>query len=246
MNLRVSCLLVLLSSLVPSMYAKSCTLATVAGSYAVASIGSEAGSNGVALFLGTNNAGSFSGAGAENIGGTPYPSVTASGTYSVGTDCTFTSTTTDSMGNTFNISGDIIENGNEIVGISTDSGTSLQFTAYRLKKTLCTEASAAGAYVHSARYLITPYGPEIVIEHETVTSKGAVSGSWVGNFSGTIVAGTSTGTVSVNSNCTGTTTVINSPGGTADWFVIHGIMQNGVASAAIRIDSGYVGLSTNY
>ncbi|MGA9644140.1 MAG: hypothetical protein WBQ72_22275 [Terriglobales bacterium] len=215
MKLRIFCLTLLSFSLALSTHATTCNQATVNGTYAGSAIGQLGKGYGAALSLRTNNAGSFSGVGAENFNGTPYTDVTISGTYTVNANCTFTETTTDSNGNTIHFSGNIFGNGAEIVGISTDAGSAYQFTSYRLKKTLCTEASAKGSFAEEFQWPITPYGPAVETAQETISSKGAQSGSDVINFNGgTIQSNTFTGTVSVNSDCTFTATIDVSGGPT--------------------------------
>ena len=246
MKLRIFCLVIVFFSLVLSMHATSCNQDTVNGTYASSAIGQLGKGYGATLFLVNNDGGSFSGAGAENFNGTPNANATISGTYSVNADCTFTRTATDNLGNTLHISGSIFGNGAEMVGISTDAGTAVQWTSYRLKKTQCTEASAKGTYAEEVQWPLTPAGPALQTLQLTVSSKGAKSGSWVINFNaGTIESGTITGTDSMNSNCTFTSISYTSLG-TSHWFGVGGITQNGVASLMIDVDSGLVGLATRY
>ena len=244
MKLRIGCLMLVLFSLNLSMHATTCNQDTVNGTYASAAIYGPY----VGLWLVTNDAGNFSGAGAQNFNGTPYTDLTISGTYSVNANCTFTRTATDSRGNTTHYSGNIFGNGAEMVGISTDAGAAIQFTSYRLKKTECTEASAAGTFAEEVQWPLTPGGAAIETVQLKVSSKGAKSGSWIMNVNAkTILTGTITGTDSMNSNCTFTSISYASGGGpTTHWFGVGGISQNGVASLMIDIDSGYVGLATRY
>lgn len=239
LSLFVSCL--------PTAHAATCSLATVAGSYAVATLGQEAGAYGVALFrLTSDGAGNLSGAGGENINGNSYPNVTAAGTYTVTADCSFTSTINDSLGNIRNITGAIFENGAEIAGISTDAGTVLQFTAYRQKLTSCTTASAAGHFVTELQSPETPYGSSVGSNQFTVNKQGKGTGSWVANFGGVVFSGTATTVLSVNSDCTFTSTTKNSNGTTGHSFGVGGILNNGVATLFIGTDSGWVSLATAY
>jgi len=133
-----------------------------------------------------------------------------------------------------------------MAGISTDAGTAVQCTSYRLKTTQCTEASAKGTYAEEVQWPLTPAGPAIETLQLAVSSKGAKSGSWDINFNaGTIESDTITGTDSMNSNCTFTSISYISLG-TTHWFGVGGITQNGVASLMINVDSGFVGLATRY
>ncbi len=248
MKLRIVCLMLVLFSLALPMYATTCNQDTLNGTYAKSAIGQFGkGYAGAALILATQNAGSFSGVGAQNFNGTPYTNVTESGTYTVNANCTFTSTSTDSNGNTIHFSGNILGNGDEMVGISTDAGLAYPLIAYRLKKTQCTEASAKGTYAEEVQWPLTPAGPALETLQLTVSAKGAKSGSWVINFfnNGPIESGTLTGTDSMNSNCT-FTSISTSSLGTTHWFGVGGISQNGVASLMIDVDSGFVALATRY
>jgi hypothetical protein len=243
MKFRIGCFVVVFFSLVLSMHATTCSQATVDGEYALAN------GDGSALFLGTyDGVSKFAGAGVENFYGTGAVNVTVNGTYSVSADCAFTFTATDNLGNTASVSGSIMENGAEIVGfldIEIDSRL-VSFTAYRLKKTQCTEASAKGSFVQEAQFPLTPAGPALVTGQGTVNSKGAESGSAVTDFNGTIGSNTFTGTISMNSDCTFTRTEYLPGGPTVHWFGVGGISQNGVASLLMITDSGWIGLDTRY
>jgi len=87
--------MLLIGGLSPAARAANCSLATVAGSYAVTTLGQAAGVWTLTVFRITNDGrGNVSGAGAEAINGTIHSGVTTSGTYTVKADCSFTSTTT--------------------------------------------------------------------------------------------------------------------------------------------------------
>jgi hypothetical protein len=249
MKLRIGCLILVLSSLTLSMHAATCTQGTLKGNYAAAAIGYIAGSPGagVTLFLETyDGVSKISGSGVENVNGTVSVGVTISGTYSlvaVGANCTFTSATTDSLGNTLNISGTV--SGGEMVGISTSAGTELQFTAYKQAKTQCTEADTAGSFTEQVYWDDTPVGVILVNAQLKVTSKGVKKGSVVENYQGgTIVSGTFKGTTSMKSDCTFTTTSTYSFGGTEHFFGVGGISENGVKLVMVGTNSGHVGLAT--
>lgn len=98
----------LLIALLPSVAqaAAKCTLATVAGNYAVGTLGTTSGGYGSGVFLTTSDGkGNLSATGYESDNGTIYSNVTAAGTYTVSSDCWFSSSTTDSIGNVLNIEG---------------------------------------------------------------------------------------------------------------------------------------------
>jgi hypothetical protein len=253
MKLRIGCLTLVLFSLTLSLHAATCNQAILNGNYAATNIGYVAGSPGygVVLFLETyDGVSKFTGSGVENVNGTVSTGVTLNGTYSVtavGKNCTFTSTATDSLGNTIAVSGTVNSNGGEMDGISTTAGTEMQFTAYKQAKTSCTEASAAGSYTEKVFWQDTPVGIVLVTAQLNVTSKGAKTGSVVENYDGgTIVSGTFTGTTTMNAHCTFTTTSTYSFGGTENFFGVGGISENGVKSVMIGTDSGSVGLATLY
>lgn len=252
MKLQFGCLILGLSSLTLSMHAATCNQAILNGNYAAANIGYVAGSPGygAVLFLETYDGGNITGSGVENVNGTVSTGVTLTGTYSVsavGKNCTFTSTAADSLGNTITVSGTVNSTGGEMDGISTTHGTEMQFTAYKQAKTTCTEANAAGSYTEKVFWQDTPDGIVLATAQLKVTSKGAKTGSVVENYDGgTIVSGTFTGTTTMNSDCTFTTTSTYSFGGTANFFGVGGISENGVKLVMIGTDSGYVGLATLY
>jgi hypothetical protein len=249
MKLRIGCLAVVLLSLTLSTRAAAtCSPAMLKGAYAAANIGYVGGSPGygVTLFLESyDGVSNVTGSGVENVNGTVSTGVTLNGTYSVSPDCAFTLSSTDSLGNTINISGSIISSGGQISGISTTSGTQLQFTAYKQHTAICT-GSKAGNYVSESLGEYTPYGYEIATSQEKVTAKGTYSGSYVANFSATPASGTFTGSQTVNSDCTYISTTTYSTGGTEDRFGIAGDLENGVHALSIVTDSGSVVLTTVY
>jgi hypothetical protein len=248
MKLRIGCLMLVILSLTLAMHAVTCTQATLKGTYAVANIGSIAGSPGYGdlLFLETyDGVSAFTGSGVENVNGTVSFGVTITGTYSVSADCAFTRTSTDSLGNTINVAGSVIQNGGEMAGLSTTTGTELQFTAYKQHKTACTNA-IPGSYVFAGQGPSTPHGPQLASGQFKLTSKGTDSGSFVSNFNGKEFDGTFTGTESVNPDCTFTSTTTYSTGNTEHRFGVHGIGQGGVKSLTIVTDSGWVELTTYY
>jgi hypothetical protein len=243
-----------LSALVITMLASahaattSCMLETVAGNYAVATLGTISGGSESEVFLVTSDGnGNLSATGDESINGTIYSNVTATGTYTVSTvntDCWFTSTTKDSLGNVLDIEGAIIDNGIKIVGLSTDASTELQYTAYRLQQTTCTLASHAGAFTVEFQALASPNGPALVNRQWTFNKTGSGSGSYVRNFGGSVSSGTSTGVNAINPNCTATLTITNSDGVVSHAFAVIGINQNGVADVSMETDSGWVSAGT--
>ncbi len=241
----LSVLILLLLALVPPAHAGFCTLNTLTGSYAVATLGQTAGNPGVTLFLvNFDGFGNLSGHGAENNNGIPSTGVTTAGTYFVNIDCSFTTTATDSLGNTVSTAGNVTGNGAVIIGLSTSAGTALQFTAYKQRKTACA-GPTSGSVVQQVQTPLTPYGPELSIAQETITSKGTYTGSWVANFSGDVYTGTNTGTEVVNSDCTYTATTTESTGRVFHYFGVKGLQQDGVMSMSMLVDSGWVRLNTS-
>lgn len=236
-------LMILLSS---SAQAATCTLVTVSGNYAVAMIGQQAGVFQTEVFrLTSDGNGNLSGSGAESTNGTIHTGVTASGTYTVSSNCTFTSTTTDGIGNTFNITGEIAQNGAQITGIST-TAAELQYTAYSQHLTSCTQASAAGALTFQLDSPLTPFGPSVGTGQITINKSGKGSGSSTGNFNGTIVSLTDSTTFTINSDCTFTAVAKISNGTTSHSFGVAGIEQNDVESMYIGTDTGGVSLGIGY
>ncbi len=222
-----------------------CTLTTVTGPYVIATLGQEAGGYATTLFLITSDGnGNLSGAGAESLNGTISTNVTASGAYTANSNCWFTATMTDSLGNIRNFAGMISLKGKRIDGISADSGTNWQFTAFRQHVTQCSLSSGAGYFVSEVQSPLTPSGSSTATQQWHINMKGSGTGSWVANVSGTIVQGTATATFSVNSDCTYTSTVTNSDGTTGHFFGVEGITEiDDVGWLAIETDTGWVSLS---
>lgn len=244
----LTCLLGIFAAfwLSPAASAATCSLATVSGSYAVATIGQQSGVFQSEVFRMTSDGnGNLSGTGAESLNGTIHTGVTINGTYTVASNCSFTSTTTDSLGNTFAIAGNIAQAGGQITGISTTSAE-LQFSAYKMHSTSCTQASGAGSYTFQNQSPLTAFGPAIQTGELNVNQQGKGGGSSVGNFSGTIIHINLTATATINSDCTFTTVTKNSNGTTATSFGVGGIYQNDVALLYVGIDSGDVTLGIAY
>jgi len=224
-----------------------CALATVAGNYAVTTLGQQAGEYAAAVFLMTSDGnGDLSGSGAESLNGTVFSNVTVVGTYTANSNCWFTATMTDSLGNISNFSGAIGQNGYELVGPSTDDGTQMQFIAYRLYATQCTLQSLAEKFGAQVQSPLTPSGSSTATQQWYLRKTGSGTGSWAANVNGTIVQGTATTTFSVNSDCTYTSTVTNSDGTTGHFFGIGGIRVNDVGWVSMATDSGWVSLATGY
>jgi len=232
----------------PAARAATCSLATVKGNYAVADMGQGVEGVPVAvLFLETfDGNGNISGSGEESLNGTIYTGVTLTGTYNVSSTCWYTATVTDTLGNTTNFEGSVLQNGAEVLGLSVTPGGMLQRNAYRLSVAQCTQASYAGSHTEEAQSLLTPLGAAIATERWTVNKMGSGSVSWVSNFSGNVLAGTATTTVAVNSDCTFTTTSVLSTGGVVHHFGVLGIGQDDVKLLFMFTDSGWVGLGTGY
>lgn len=144
------------------------------------------------------------------------------------------------------LKGAIAQNGVEIVGLSLNASTELQYTAYRIKATSCTLAGHAGTYTSAFQALASPYGSAIITRQWSFNKSGSGTGSFVRNFSGYITTGTSTATDSVNSDCTYTSTITNSDGVVSHVFGVTGIGQNDVETLSMQIDSGWVSLATAY
>ena len=229
-----------------SAHADTCTLTTVAGPYAIATLGREGGGYWAGLFvISSDGNGNLSGTGTESLNGAIASNVTAVGSYMVSSDCWFTATITDSLGNMRNFTGSSTQRGQRIDGISTDSGTDWQFTAYRQHTTQCSLASGASYFVSNVQSPLTPRGSSIATQQWHTNKKGSGTGSWVENVNGTITQGTAIATFSVNPDCTYTETVTNSDGTTGHFFGVKGIDDiDDVAWLAIETDSGWVSLST--
>jgi len=245
--LRSSALLVVF--LLPLGARAACSLATVSGNYAILLQGNEGSIGGVGdgVFRITGDgAGNLTGGvGAENISGTFYGNVAASGTYAVASNCWFTATITDSLTNVRNVAGVITASGGELHGLSTDFQTSMQLSAYRMRLSSCTQATAAGTYAGTTQVLASPSGTGIEVLQLNVGTAGRGSGFAVANFNdGTVVAGAIASVFSVNDDCTFTSTNKDSFGHVAHTFGVGGILENGVAGVSIGTDAGVVAVDT--
>ena len=242
----------LLVALVPSAaYAAGgkphCSLPTISGSFGAAALGQQSGGSAATLFLLTADGnGNLAGSGTESLNGKIFSNVTVTGTYTANTGCLFTATMLDSLGKTSNFSGVIGQNGYDLIGLSTDAGTQMQFSAYRLNKTQCTVASLAQRYEAQVTSPLTPNGSSTANQEWSIRKNGSGTDTWVTNYNGTISQGTGTATFSVNSNCTYTETVTNSDGATSHFFGVGGIKLNDLAWVTLETDSGWVSLTTGY
>src|SRR5208337_1871620 len=224
-----------------------CSLPTISGSFGAAALGQQAGGYAATLFLLTADGnGNLSGSGTESLNGTLFFNVTVTGTYTADSGCFFTATLLDSLGNTSNFSGVIGQNGYDLIGLSTDAGTQMQFSAYRLKSTQCTLASVENKFEAQVTSPLTPHGSSSANQEWNIKKTGSGTDTWVTNYNGTISQGTGTAAFSMNSNCTYTETVTNSDGTTNHFFGVGGIKLNDVGWVTMGTDSGWVSLTTGY
>ena len=171
--------------------------------------------NGQMAFDGNGN---FSGAHDTNLGGELIPHVDA-GTYSVNSDCT-TGTVAFSTGVGFHMSFVITSGGQEIRFVSATAG-GVNFGTLRLIAAApCSASTLSGStYAYSSHGLIAAgngngfprvggYVPFTDAGQISFAADGSVSGAEDQNFGGVVNPGQSiAGTYSVNSDCTGSTTM---------------------------------------
>jgi len=227
-------------------HASGCTKATIAGNYVIETIGEVGSQLSDTLFLvASDGEGTLSGTGAVDIGGAPSTGVTMKGTYTVKSNCWFTSTTTDSLNNIFTFQGQILQNGAAISGISTTTGTYLQYNAYRQSVTTCSAVSP-GTWPVYGQYFLTPFGPFVATSQWVVTKAGHATITQEANLDGTASSSKGTATIVLNSNCTFTWTVENGEGSTFHAFGVGGINQNGIAALAIATNAGWVDTATQF
>ncbi|MGD0823629.1 MAG: hypothetical protein ABR908_03540 [Terriglobales bacterium] len=227
--------------------APHCSVPEIDGGFAVTALGQQAGGYAAMVFVMTADGnGNLSGTGTESLNGTVFSNVTVTGTYTASYGCFFTAALTDSLGNVNNFSGVIAQNGYELIGLSADAGTQMQFTAYRLKYTQCTLATIAMKYGAQVQSPLTPSGSSFANEEWAIQKVGTGTDSWVADYNGTTSQGTATATFSVNSNCTYTETVTNNDGTVGHYFGVGGIKLNDVGWVRMATDSGWVSLTTGY
>ncbi len=227
-------------------HAATCNQSTITGHYAFEMIGAIEGQSSNTLFLvASDGKGNLSGTGAINFGGAAATGVTLQGTYKVTSTCTFTATTTDSLDHTIAVEGQILQGGAAISGLSTTSGTFLQYNAYRQSLTTC-NGVAAGTFSVFGVYPSTPAGPFLATAQWVVTKAGIAKISQVLNVNGTVSSSKATATISMNPNCTFTWTV-NPGGGTLyHAFGVGGINQDGIGALAISTDDNIVDAAVQF
>ncbi len=107
----------------------------------------------------------------------------------------------------------------------------------------CSTATLNGTYTYllkGAVYLSTyeTFSPFTDMGNLTINGSGSLSGSSSASFAGDILPRTITGTYTVNSNCTGSTTLTDNVIGTTHFN--FSISNNGQSMTLIEADSGYV------
>ena len=191
----------------------TCAPVTISGPYGYGISGSIPTSAGIVLFADYGNLiadgkGSFTGSSTTSTGGT-IVARSISGTYSINSNCTGAATFRDSLGNTLHLSFTVVDNGNEIEFIQTDSGTVVSGTAQRAP-TGCDAFAISGTYTYAISGWIAVGGL-----FQSFADAGRIVADGSGNFSGKstysasgkIIRRTLTGTYSVGSSCSGMATL---------------------------------------
>lgn len=215
----------------------TCSNASLAGNYGFTiSGGVQSGS-----FIPFAEAGSLSADGNGNVSGSATASQagqiiprTFNGTYTVNLDCTGIAALSDSLGNSSNINFVILDNGREINFMEGDAGAVISGVA-KPQASGCTIATMNGGY----GYAVSGWTgtADAYVESGKVVSDGAgnLSLQATASQAGTIATGSSTGTYSVNSDCTGTATFTDSFG---SYHLNLVVVDSGREVQFIQTDSG--------
>jgi hypothetical protein len=195
----------------------TCTKANFAGPYGFTVSGVVVNSDG--SFYSAAEAGTVTADGNGNLTGSAtisqagqIQSPTFTGTYTLDADCTGTVSTTDSAGPAhFNIA--IVDNGQEILFIESDSGVAVSGSA-KPQATNCTAETINGPY----GYAITGWTFDTSGTGWGFAESGKVIANGAGGLSltatasqqGKISTGSSSGKYTINSDCTGTAILNNS------------------------------------
>jgi hypothetical protein len=213
--------------------ASTCTNASLSGSYGYTLSGWIFTSTGGEYpfadsgTLTSNEKGSLSGTSAFSVDGT-IQAPTVTGTYSVNSNCTGTATLKDSGGDVIDLNLVIVDNGQSIQLVESDSGTVVSGNMTSVQ-TGCTAETINGLYglalsgwVYDSSgnpYFFTDVGRlDFSGAASTVTLNDTVSAA------GTVTTRSLSGSYSLNSNCTGTATL---SGGTLhlNFTVVAGAIQ---------------------
>jgi len=205
-----------------------CTSATLTGDYGYLMTGQIFNSTaGFIPFadsgsLNWNGSSKVTGSSSLNVGG-GINSRTLTGTYTVNSDCTGSFTYTDNLGNSASINLVIIGGGTEIQFLETDSGTTISGNA-KPQQTHCTALDVSGSYTFSISggFYDTTGTFEPFADAGTLTSDG--NGTFnlndTASIGGNVGARSMSGQYTMNSNCTGTTTLAGSGNSTALTFAV--------------------------
>lgn len=206
--------------------ASGCSNASLKGSYGFSFIGSDVSGPasvplaivGVATYDG---AGGLHEVGSSNFNGSSGQD-TWTGSYTVNPDCSVTLMgASDSTDMTWHDTDVLVDGGQEILTIGTDTSEVLYGVEDPAPAGGCSNASLSGSYGFSVSgwALTGPDGtplpgpiPATAAGANTADGAGGERGAETDSFGGIVVPATSTGTYSVNADCTGTAT-LNLSGG---------------------------------
>jgi len=224
-SLHASALL-FLAIAIPAAAQNTCTEAHFAGPYGFTITGVVVNTNGG--FYPAAESGTVTADGNGNLSGSAtlsqaghIQSQSFTGTYTVNSDCTGTVTTIDSNGPAhFSIV--IVDNGQQILFIETDAGVSVSGSA-KPQATNCTTQTVSGSYGYAfSGWLYDSSGRAWGYAESgkvVADGMGGLSSVATASAKGTIVSGSSTGTYSVNADCTGQVTYRNG-GGQLNFVVV--------------------------
>ena len=171
--------------------------------------------------------GSFTGKSTFSIGGSVFRR-TLTGTYTVNTGCTGVVNISDNLGNSGTLAMTLVNNGQQALFLNTTPSTVITGNIYRGQSS-CSNSSFSGPYIYSVSGFGVAPGVIVPVAYSgafSATGSGGFAGSdYISNAngSGTVVPRTYSASYTVNSDCSGNTTVNDSLGEKAnlDFFITN-------------------------
>jgi hypothetical protein len=180
------------------------------------------------------------GSSTQNVDG-QSSSRTFTGTYTVNSDCTGSFIFTDSLGNSGSVHMVIIDSGAQIQFVENDSGTAISGNA-KPQQANCTDQEVSGPYGMSIRggYY------DALGAFQPFAESGILNSDGNGNFTlsdtasvgGNLSMRSLSGKYTLNSNCTGSTTLADSSGNST--VLIFTIVSGGGEMQLIEADSSVI------
>lgn len=150
---------------------------------------------------------------------------TFSGTYSMGGGCSGAATLIDNLGNTATLTIAVINNGQDVLFIESQTGTAISGRAHRAQFA-CSSTSLNGGYSFSIDgYAVNANGATVPVADSgllTSNASGGLSGADAISEGGTVASRQLSGSYSINGDCTGSATLKDNLGNTVDVDVFLG------------------------